>query len=75
METITYLNLKIDGAPIKRITALTLSNAANSYGTAQLSGEVEPEEGERFAGRVDENTCITIRCSGIINLQQLVRII
>lgn len=29
----------------------------------QLSGEVEPAEGEGFAARADENTCITIRTS------------
>ena len=29
METITYLNLKVDGAPIKKVTSLTISNAAN----------------------------------------------
>ena len=63
METITYLNLKVDGAPIKKVTSLTISNAANSYGTVQLSGEVEPAEGEGFAARADENTCITIRTS------------
>ncbi len=63
METITYLNLKVDGAPIKKVTSLTISNAANSYGTVQLSGEVEPAEGEGFAARADENTCFTIRTS------------
>lgn len=61
METITYLNLKVEGAPVKRVTSLTISNAANSYGMVQLSGEVEQTDGENFANRADENTFVTIR--------------
>lgn len=63
METITYQNIKIEGAPIKKITKLEISNAINSYGEVHLSGEVELAEGDSFVNRADESTCITIETS------------
>ena len=63
METITYQNIKILGAPIRKLTKLEITNAINSYGTVHLSGEVEIADGDAFVNRADENTCITIGTS------------
>lgn len=63
MQAITYQNIKIEGAPITKITDLTISNAANSYGSVKLSGEIEKSIGESFISRADSSTCITITTS------------
>lgn len=60
METITYQNLKVDGTPITRITALTIMHAVNTHGEVMLEGEATPENASRFVQRADETTKITI---------------
>lgn len=61
MQTITYQNIKVEGAPIRKITRLEISNSINTYGRVQLSGEVELGVGASFVNRADESTFVTIR--------------
>lgn len=60
METITHVNLKVEGTPIKKITGLEISHGTNSYGSATVTGEVSVAEGQAFAGRADNTTQIKI---------------
>lgn len=60
METITYLNLKVEGTPISKVTALEIDHGMNGYGKATVTGEVSVAEGEAFAGRSSGNTKIRI---------------
>lgn len=65
MQTITYQNIKVDGAPIRKITQLEITNSINTYGKVQLSGEVDYMAGSVFVKRADENTVVTIRTSAL----------
>lgn len=60
METITYLNLKVEGTPISKVTALEIDHGMNAYGSATVTGEVSIAEGEAFASRADGTTKIRI---------------
>ena len=60
METITYLNLKIEGTPISKVTQLEIKNAINTYGSATITGEVSLAEGEAFVSRADGTTEVRI---------------
>ncbi|MBD5466446.1 MAG: hypothetical protein HDR22_11680 [Lachnospiraceae bacterium] len=60
METITYLNLKVEGTPISKVTALEIDHGMNGYGSATVTGEVSIAEGEAFSGRSDGSTKIRI---------------
>ena len=66
METITYLNLNVEGTPISKVTALEIEHGVNMYGTAVLTGEVTVAEGEAFTSRANGTTkvCITTTASG-----------
>lgn len=60
MSTITYENIKVNGAPIERVLELHIQHAPNAHGTAQIKG-IAPYEGARdFAERADETTGIEI---------------
>lgn len=60
METITYLNLKVEGTPINKVTALEIDHGMNGYGKATVTGEVSIAEGEAFSGRSNGDTKIQI---------------
>lgn len=60
METITYLNLKVEGTPISKVTALEIEHGVNMYGTAMLTGEVSVAEGEAFASRANGTSKVKI---------------
>lgn len=60
METITYLNLKVEGTPITKVTALEIDHGMNGYASATVTGEVSIAEGEAFSGRTDGTTKIRI---------------
>lgn len=60
METITYLNLKIEGTPISKVTQLVIKNAMNTYGSATITGEVSIAEGEAFVSRADGTTEVKV---------------
>lgn len=60
METITHLNIKVEGAPINRIIALKIKNSINDYGSAYIEGEVELSEGNAFVSKLTSGTIIKI---------------
>lgn len=60
METITYLNLKVEGAPIKTITQLQMENRMNTYGRAFVAGEVDYGEGSDYVKKAQPGTMVTI---------------
>lgn len=63
METITHLNLKVEGTPISRILKLDMTNSLNTYGHANIEGEVEYASGNEFVQRIGADTIITIQTS------------
>lgn len=60
METITYLNLKIEGTPITRVLELNIENGLDMYGKAYIEGETDYEEGNQFIQRVQSQTQVAI---------------
>ncbi len=60
METISYLNLSVDGTPITKIVSLSIHHAINQHATAELTGEASLAAASDFARRCDETTKITI---------------
>lgn len=38
MSTITYENIKVDGAPIEKVLELYIAHAPNSHGYARVTG-------------------------------------
>lgn len=60
METITYLNLKVEGTPITKVTHLEIRNAMNKYGSATITGEVSIAEGEAFVSRAEGTTEVKV---------------
>ena len=60
MDTITYLNLKVEGAPINKILQLSIKHSLNEHGTALIAGEVDYNTASDYLDRIDETTCVTI---------------
>lgn len=60
METISYLNLSVDGTPITKIVSLSIQHAINQHATAELVGEAPLSAAGDFAKRCDETTKVTI---------------
>ena len=63
METITYLNIKVEGTPITKITRINIENAVGTYGTAKVTGEVDYNAGMDYVQRSQPGTAITISTS------------
>lgn len=60
METITFLNLKVEGTPITKITQLTIRNKIHTYGTASVAGETDYDAGSQFVKKAQPGMAITI---------------
>lgn len=60
MSTITYENIKVDGAPIEKVLELHIAHAPNSHGYARVKGIAPYESAQDFAKRADETTGIAI---------------
>lgn len=60
MSTITYENIRVDGAPIERVLELHIQHAPNAHGTARIRGTAPYESARDFAQRADETTGIEI---------------
>lgn len=71
METITHLNLKVEGTPINRILKMDIENSINTYGHAYVEGEVELAAGNDFVQRIQPDTTITIKTSAAGQPQEL----
>lgn len=60
METISYLNLKVDGTPITKIVSLKIEHMINDHATAEVVGETDLTSASSFVKRADETTKIMI---------------
>ncbi len=60
MSTITYENIKVDGAPIERVLELCIQHAPNTHGHARIKGTAAYESARDFAQRADETTGVEI---------------
>ncbi len=60
METITHLNLAINGFSFSKIISLTIIHGPNQHARAEIVGEVEDGSAQDRLQRVDERTMVTI---------------
>lgn len=60
MDTITHLNLAINGFPFSKIISLVISHEPNQHARAEIVGEVEAAAAQDSLKRVDEKTMVTI---------------
>lgn len=60
MSTITYGNIKVNGAPIARVLELHIEHTPNAHGSARIKGTASCERARDFAQRADETTGIEI---------------
>lgn len=60
METITYLNIKVEGVPYTKILSLHIQNAINGYGSAYIEGEIDSEKGKAYVQRLTSDTIVKI---------------
>ena len=60
MDTITYLNLTVNGFPFRKVTSFMIQHAPNEHAIASITGEVEPDMAQDSLQRIDETTQIEI---------------
>ena len=60
MDTITYLNLTVNGFPFQKVTSFMIRHDPNQHAIASVTGEVEPDMAQDSLQRTDENTQIEI---------------
>lgn len=60
MDTITYLNLTVNGFPFRKINSLAIRHEPNQHAIASITGEVETDTAQDSLQRTDENTQIEI---------------
>ena len=60
MDTITHLNLAVDGFPFSKIISLAIHHEPNQHARAEIVGEVEASIAQDSLKRVDEKTMVTI---------------
>jgi hypothetical protein len=60
MDTISHLNLAINGFPFQKITYLFISHEPNQHAYAKIIGEVDAGTAQDSLQRVDERTMVTI---------------
>lgn len=60
METISHLNITVNGFPFQKIRSLTIRHEPNRHAEARVIGEADPETAGESLKRVDEKTLIEI---------------
>lgn len=60
METITHLNLKVEGVPFVSIRELEIKHQFNEHAVAVVSGEIESSIAQQYLQRTDEKVQIRI---------------
>lgn len=60
MEVISYSNIKVEGFPFRKIISLIITHNPNEHGTAEVIGEVDPDEAEGMIQRADETMQVSI---------------
>lgn len=63
MQTITYENIKVEGAPIQRILHLEIKHKSNEHGQAVVIGEADIAAAQEYANRVNGKSTVTIKTS------------
>ena len=65
METITHLNLQVEGVPFISIQELEIKHQLNEHAMAVVSGEVETAVAQDFLQRTDEKLQIRIMTTAV----------
>lgn len=60
METISYLNISVNGVPFITLSEVEINHTINEHATAIVSGGVALDIAKKYMNRVDERTIITI---------------
>lgn len=60
METISYLNMNVEGFPFRKIRSVHISHRPNEHGTATIEGEVAADKAQDYVQRVDEMLQVSI---------------
>lgn len=60
MESITYLNIQIEGVPFTKLLSLEIKHNINEHGDADISCEMENEAAQNYIKRINEKTMIRI---------------
>ena len=60
MDTISYLNLTVEGFPFQKISALEIVHEPNQHAVASITGEVDSDTASDSLQRIDEKTQIEI---------------
>lgn len=63
MQTITYENIKVEGAPFQKILQLEIKHKSNEHGQAIVSGEADLAEAQEYTSRANGDTTVTIKTS------------
>ena len=61
METISHLNLSVEGVPFTSIQSLEISHNINEHAIAVISGEIDSDTAQDYLQRTDERMMITIK--------------
>jgi len=60
MDTISYLNVAVNGFPFQKLTYLFISHEPNQHAYAKIIGEIDADTAQDSLKRVDERTLITV---------------
>lgn len=60
MDTISYLNLKVEGFPFTKILSVQINHRPNDHGVAVVEGEVNADQAQELMQRVDETLRVSI---------------
>lgn len=60
MESITYLNIQIEGVPFTKLLSLEIKHNINEHGDADISCEMENEAAQNYIKRINEKIMIRI---------------
>lgn len=60
METITHLNIKVEGTPFQVVQQLEIRHNVNDHATAVIAGEVECGLAQDYLKRIDERSMVRI---------------
>ncbi len=61
METISHLNLMVEGFPFTKIISLVITHEPNRHGLAEIVGEIPADAEKDTLGRLDESTMVAIK--------------
>ena len=60
METISYLNIKVEGFPFQKVRSLSIRHVPNEHAMAKVVGEADTQTVQDSLQRLDERSIILI---------------